>query len=76
MVVLTGSGRICQVHLCEAVRVDDFLGEDFLESGMRSLLVAVKTLRDDAGQQARCVLVVTCYLVCGHSMGGLDQYCQ
>ena len=68
MVTLTGSGRICQVHLCEAVRVEDFLGEDFLESGMRSLLVAVKTLRDDAGQQARCVLVVT------HV--GLDQYCS
>ncbi|KAK2174827.1 hypothetical protein NP493_772g00013 [Ridgeia piscesae] len=63
-----GEGQFGEVHLCEAVRVEDFLGEDFLESGMRSLLVAVKTLRDDAGQQARCVLVVT------HV--GLDQYCS
>ena len=56
MVVLMMFVHICQVHLCEAVRVAEFLGEDFLESGAGSLLVALKTLRNDATQQARSVL--------------------
>ena len=44
-----------QVHLCEAQRITDLLGDDFLVSrtGAMSMVVAVKTLRRDADDQAR-----------------------
>ncbi len=46
-----------QVHLCEALRILEFLGDDFLVNrtgaSSRSMLVAVKTLRKNAEEQAR-----------------------
>lgn len=44
-----------QVHLCEAEGMQDFLDEDLpVEGNSESpLLVAVKTLREDANKNAR-----------------------
>lgn len=44
-----------QVHLCEAQRITDFLGDDFLinRTGSRNMLVAVKMLRKNADDRAR-----------------------
>lgn len=44
-----------QVHLCEAEGIQDFLVEDLcmVENNESSLLVAVKTLREDANKNAR-----------------------
>lgn len=44
-----------QVHLCEAEGMQDFLGEDLSIEGNNEspLLVAVKTLREDANKNAR-----------------------
>ena len=46
---------IIQVHLCEAQRIADLLGDDFLigRTGSTSMVVAVKTLRRDADDLAR-----------------------
>ena len=46
-----------QVHLCEASDITNLLGDDFLvnRTGSRSMLVAVKMLRPDVGEQARYV---------------------
>ena len=46
---------IIQVHLCEAQRITDLLGDDFLigRTGSTSMVVAVKTLRRDADDLAR-----------------------
>uniref|UniRef100_A0AAY4ABV0 receptor protein-tyrosine kinase n=1 Tax=Denticeps clupeoides TaxID=299321 RepID=A0AAY4ABV0_9TELE len=41
------------VHLCEAVGIQEFLKEDFGGSEGKPLLVAVKTLREDANKNAR-----------------------
>ena len=46
-----------QVHLCEAEGMQDFLDEDASVErihGGSPLLVAVKTLREDANKNARC----------------------
>uniref|UniRef100_A0A8D3C6G8 receptor protein-tyrosine kinase n=1 Tax=Scophthalmus maximus TaxID=52904 RepID=A0A8D3C6G8_SCOMX len=50
-----GEGQFGEVHLCEAEGMQDFLGEDLsLEGNNESLLlVAVKTLREDANKNAR-----------------------
>ena len=44
-----------QVHLCEAEGMQDFLDEDLSIEGNNEspLLVAVKTLREDANKNAR-----------------------
>lgn len=44
-----------QVHLCEAEGMQDFLDEDLSteEISKSPLLVAVKTLREDANKNAR-----------------------
>lgn len=46
-----------QVHLCEAEGIQDLLVEDLCmgENNESSLLVAVKTLREDANKNARLV---------------------
>ena len=46
---------VIQVHLCEAERITDLLGDDFLigRTGSTSMVVAVKTLRRDADDLAR-----------------------
>lgn len=46
---------LCQVHLCEAEGLLDFLEEDLSVDQNREspLLVAVKTLREDANKNAR-----------------------
>ena len=46
---------ILKVHLCEAVKITDFLGDDFLinRTSSKSMLVAVKMLRRDADDNAR-----------------------
>lgn len=43
------------MHLCEAEGIQDFLVEDLCmgENNESSLLVAVKTLREDANKNAR-----------------------
>ncbi|XP_068604554.1 discoidin domain-containing receptor 2-like [Brachionichthys hirsutus] len=50
-----GEGQFGEVHLCEAEGMQDFLEEDLAPEGnMESpLLVAVKTLREDANKNAR-----------------------
>ncbi|XP_074544420.1 discoidin domain-containing receptor 2-like [Halichoeres trimaculatus] len=50
-----GEGQFGEVHLCEAEGMQDFLDEDLaLEGNSESpLLVAVKTLREDANKNAR-----------------------
>ena len=55
-----GEGQFGEVHLCEAKRVADILGDDFLlnrtttTTGSRAgAMVAVKVLRHDADDQAR-----------------------
>lgn len=49
-----------QVHLCEAEGIQDFLVEDLCmgENDESSLLVAVKTLREDANKNARYTQLV------------------
>lgn len=44
-----------QVHLCEAARITDFLGDEFVvtRTTPRSMLVAVKMLRPSADDRAR-----------------------
>lgn len=46
---------LCQVHLCEAEGMLDFLEEDLSaeQTGESPLLVAVKMLREDANKNAR-----------------------
>jgi len=49
----------CQVHLYEAVRLAELLGDDVIlnrTTGSRSKLVAVKILHINADEQARSVL--------------------
>ncbi|XP_028986928.1 discoidin domain-containing receptor 2-like [Betta splendens] len=50
-----GEGQFGEVHLCEAEDMQDFLNEDLCIEGnnMSPLLVAVKTLREDANKNAR-----------------------
>ncbi|KAK0146407.1 Discoidin domain-containing receptor 2 [Merluccius polli] len=52
-----GEGQFGEVHLCEAEGMQDFLDEDApsveRSSGGAPLLVAVKTLREDANKNAR-----------------------
>ncbi|MEQ2314981.1 DNA damage responsive protein [Ameca splendens] len=50
-----GEGQFGEVHLCEAESMQDFLDEDLsMEGNSKSpLLVAVKTLREDANKNAR-----------------------
>ncbi|KAF7664699.1 hypothetical protein LDENG_00169060 [Lucifuga dentata] len=50
-----GVGQFGEVHLCEAEGMQDFLDEDLSIEGNNesSLLVAVKTLREDANKNAR-----------------------
>ncbi|KAM3866493.1 discoidin domain-containing receptor 2-like [Diretmus argenteus] len=50
-----GEGQFGEVHLCEAEGMQDFLDEDLsIEGSSESpLLVAVKTLREDANKNAR-----------------------
>ncbi|XP_026005484.1 discoidin domain-containing receptor 2-like isoform X2 [Astatotilapia calliptera] len=50
-----GEGQFGEVHLCEAEGMQDFLGEDLSIEGNNEspLLVAVKTLREDANKNAR-----------------------
>ncbi|XP_028832367.1 discoidin domain-containing receptor 2 isoform X2 [Denticeps clupeoides] len=48
-----GEGQFGEVHLCEAVGIQEFLKEDFGGSEGKPLLVAVKTLREDANKNAR-----------------------
>ncbi|XP_053294042.1 discoidin domain-containing receptor 2 isoform X1 [Pleuronectes platessa] len=50
-----GEGQFGEVHLCEAEGMQEFLGEDFSIEGNNEspLLVAVKTLREDANKNAR-----------------------
>nr|XP_020441483.1 discoidin domain-containing receptor 2-like [Monopterus albus] len=50
-----GEGQFGEVHLCEAEGMQDFLDEDLSKEGTREppLLVAVKTLREDANKNAR-----------------------
>lgn len=50
-----GEGQFGEVHLCEAEGMHDFLDEDLsIEGNSESpLLVAVKTLREDANKNAR-----------------------
>uniref|UniRef100_A0A673AJD3 receptor protein-tyrosine kinase n=1 Tax=Sphaeramia orbicularis TaxID=375764 RepID=A0A673AJD3_9TELE len=50
-----GEGQFGEVHLCEAEDMQDFLDEDLsIEGNSESpLLVAVKTLREDANKNAR-----------------------
>uniref|UniRef100_A0A8C2Z955 receptor protein-tyrosine kinase n=1 Tax=Cyclopterus lumpus TaxID=8103 RepID=A0A8C2Z955_CYCLU len=50
-----GEGQFGEVHLCEAEGMQDFLDEDLSLEGNRDspLLVAVKTLREDANKNAR-----------------------
>ncbi len=44
-----------QVHLCEATRITDFLGDDFLvnRTGSRSMRVVVKMLKKNIDDHAR-----------------------
>jgi len=51
-----GEGLFGEVHLCEALRITDYLEDDFLINRMgpsRSLLVAVKMLHSHADAKAR-----------------------
>ncbi|XP_075875840.1 discoidin domain-containing receptor 2-like [Nelusetta ayraudi] len=50
-----GEGQFGEVHLCEAEGIQDFLVEDLCMGAHNesSLLVAVKTLREDANKNAR-----------------------
>ncbi|XP_041847424.1 discoidin domain-containing receptor 2 [Melanotaenia boesemani] len=50
-----GEGQFGEVHLCEAKGMQDFLDEDLSVEGNSEspLLVAVKTLREDANKNAR-----------------------
>ncbi|CAL1579957.1 unnamed protein product [Knipowitschia caucasica] len=49
-----GEGQFGEVHLCEAEDMQDFLDADLSEENTESpLLVAVKTLREDANKNAR-----------------------
>ncbi|XP_052828814.1 discoidin domain-containing receptor 2 isoform X2 [Octopus bimaculoides] len=50
-----GEGQFGEVHLCEAARITDFLGEEFVvtRTTPRSMLVAVKMLRPSADDRAR-----------------------
>uniref|UniRef100_A0A8C9X9C8 receptor protein-tyrosine kinase n=1 Tax=Sander lucioperca TaxID=283035 RepID=A0A8C9X9C8_SANLU len=50
-----GEGQFGEVHLCEAEGMQDFLDEDLSIEGNNEspLLVAVKTLREDANKNAR-----------------------
>ncbi|KAK2895564.1 discoidin domain-containing receptor 2-like [Channa argus] len=50
-----GEGQFGEVHLCEAEGMQDFLNEDLSIEGNNEspLLVAVKTLREDANKNAR-----------------------
>ncbi|XP_010794170.1 discoidin domain-containing receptor 2-like isoform X1 [Notothenia coriiceps] len=50
-----GEGQFGEVHLCEAEGMQDFLDEDLSIEGTNEspLLVAVKTLREDANKNAR-----------------------
>ncbi|KAM4604954.1 discoidin domain-containing receptor 2 [Polymixia lowei] len=50
-----GEGQFGEVHLCEAAGMQDFLDEDLSVEGSSEspLLVAVKTLREDANKNAR-----------------------
>ena len=49
---------VFQVHLCEAVRLTELLGDDITlnrTTGSRSKLVAVKIMHTNADEQARSV---------------------
>ncbi|XP_041967458.1 discoidin domain-containing receptor 2 [Alosa sapidissima] len=48
-----GEGQFGEVHLCEAEGMQEFLKEDFGGKGDKLILVAVKTLREDADKNAR-----------------------
>ncbi|CAE1141701.1 DDR2 [Acanthosepion pharaonis] len=50
-----GEGQFGEVHLCEAARITDFLGDEFVvtRTTPRSMLVAVKMLRPSADDRAR-----------------------
>ncbi|XP_030630664.1 discoidin domain-containing receptor 2 [Chanos chanos] len=48
-----GEGQFGEVHLCEAEGIQDFVKEDFSGAGDKPILVAVKTLREDADKNAR-----------------------
>ncbi|XP_062848997.1 discoidin domain-containing receptor 2 [Trichomycterus rosablanca] len=48
-----GEGQFGEVHLCEAKGLKDFLKEDGSDIGDEPILVAVKTLREDASKNAR-----------------------
>lgn len=55
-----------QVHLCEAEGLPEFLGEGapLPDRDGRPVLVAVKQLRADATNNARCV----CLYICDHQV--------
>ncbi|ESO96071.1 hypothetical protein LOTGIDRAFT_116145 [Lottia gigantea] len=50
-----GEGQFGEVHLCEAVRINELLNDDYLTNRTlsRSMLVAVKMLRPNADDRAR-----------------------
>ncbi|KAM8728917.1 discoidin domain-containing receptor 2-like [Acanthopagrus schlegelii] len=48
-----GEGQFGEVHLCEAEGMQDFLDESIEGNNESPLLVAVKTLREDANKNAR-----------------------
>ncbi|XP_066536930.1 discoidin domain-containing receptor 2 [Hoplias malabaricus] len=48
-----GEGQFGEVHLCEAKGLQDFMKEDGGDIGDEPILVAVKTLREDADKNAR-----------------------
>ncbi|XP_046560812.1 discoidin domain-containing receptor 2-like [Haliotis rubra] len=54
-VEVLGEGQFGEVHLCEALRINDILGDDYTMSrnNPRSMLVAVKMLRPNADDRAR-----------------------
>ena len=51
-----GEGQFGEVHLCEVSKLEDIIGEDTFTLGRtlgKPMLVAVKTLREAAGEQAK-----------------------
>lgn len=51
-----GEGQFGEVHLCEVSKLEDIIGEDNFTLGRtlgKPMLVAVKTLREAAGEQAK-----------------------
>ncbi|XP_041368248.1 discoidin domain-containing receptor 2-like isoform X2 [Gigantopelta aegis] len=55
-VEVLGEGQFGEVHLCEALRINDILGDEYMGNRTntnRSMLVAVKMLRPNADDRAR-----------------------